>query len=107
VCVCVFAGRGFRAAILTLSRAPTSHHITSDQITPHPPHAHLDVLTQRVHHADAHPVEPPADLVAPGAPVRVAKLAARVQHGEHRLQRRLAGARVDAGGDASVRGMGV
>ena len=50
-------------------------------------HLHLQPLAQRVHHRDAHPVQPCAHLVPCVLP---AELAARVQDGEHRLERRAA-----------------
>mmetsp|Transcript_28638 Transcript_28638/g.91338 ORF Transcript_28638/g.91338 Transcript_28638/m.91338 type:complete len:588 (+) Transcript_28638:731-2494(+) len=62
------------------------------------PHAHLELLAQRVHHGDAHAVQPPRHLV----PAVIApKLAPCVQDREHSLQRRLARARVEVRGDAA------
>ena len=50
-------------------------------------HLHVQLLAQRVHHRDAHPVQPRAHLVTGVLP---AELAARVQDGQHRLERRAA-----------------
>ncbi|MNS92966.1 hypothetical protein D3C72_1271160 [compost metagenome] len=58
---------------------------------------HLELGRQRVHDADAHAVEAARDLVAAGA-----ELAAGVKHGQHGLERRLAGLGVHLDGDAAA-----
>ena len=60
-------------------------------------HRHLHPFAQGVHHRDANAVQTAGHLVTTGA-----KLAAGMQHGEHRLQGALAGARVHIGGNAAA-----
>ena len=57
----------------------------------------LHPLREGIHHRHAHAVQAAGHLVTTGA-----EFAAGVQHGEHRLQGALTGARVHIGGDAAA-----
>ena len=60
-------------------------------------HVHFQPLGQRVDDRGADAVQAAGDLIAPAA-----EFAARVQHGEHDLQRGLAGLRLNIHGDAAA-----
>ena len=60
-------------------------------------HGDFHPFGEGVHHRHAHAVQATRHLVTTGA-----ELAAGVQHGEHRLQGALAGARVDVGGNTAA-----
>jgi hypothetical protein len=90
------------AALNQRLRAHVAHHEPLGErhrvALPAARHLNVQPLAQRVHHRDAHPVQPRAHLV-PG--VLSAKLAARVQDGQYRLERRAAGLHVQVARDAA------
>ena len=82
------AGRGRRSARQLAPLDPAGRHASHVALPVRltaAPHLDLELRGERVHHRRAHPVQPARDLV-PAA----AELAPGVQHGQHRLQRRLA-----------------